>query len=311
MDKTRSFSLSEFPIKIAAIVLMTLDHIGVFLLSYIAKGSLSSDLTTLADVFRIIGRLAYPLFAFMLIEGMRHTKSQPKYILRIAALLVVMLVVEAIFIYGFNLGALQMNPWMDLFLGAATTYFLDHLKKEGKKRWLALLALLPLAYSGLSFGLRLYEAANPLTTVIWLPSFLRADYSLLGSFMVLGYYFSYYVTDAFSKKNCKIMGVPFEAYKDTEDYQKTANLFASASLVIVIVLFWGLSFIGYNPNTGTKPYDVYNMGLEAYCLIDLASLYLYNGKRGYNSKIFQYGSYLYFPLHIALLFLIFALKFGL
>ena len=31
-------------------------------------------------------------------------------------------------------------------------------------------------------------------------------------------------------------------------------------------------------------------------------LIFYNGKRGYNAKWFQYGSYLYYPLHILLLY---------
>lgn len=34
-------------------------------------------------VLRIIGRIAAPLFLFMIVEGLHHTRSKPKYILRL------------------------------------------------------------------------------------------------------------------------------------------------------------------------------------------------------------------------------------
>ena len=45
-------------------------------------------------------------------------------------------------------------------------------------------------------------------------------------------------------------------------------------------------------------------------LIAMASgafILLYNGKRGYNKKWFQYGSYIYYPLHLVIIYGIYAL----
>jgi len=45
-------------------------------------------------------------------------------------------------------------------------------------------------------------------------------------------------------------------------------------------------------------------------MISGALILLYNGRRGYNAKWFQYGSYLYYPLHIVALIVIFIISNG-
>ena len=64
--KEKALCLSEFVLKVVAIITMTLDHLGIFLNAYFAEGS-AAYLT--GNVFRILGRIAFPLFAFMLAEG--------------------------------------------------------------------------------------------------------------------------------------------------------------------------------------------------------------------------------------------------
>ncbi len=79
--------LSSFILKIVALVTMAFDHFGLMLeMSY----PYSVDILKVAGTFRIIGRLALPLFVFMIVEGVLHTKNFKKYILRlgIMALLV-------------------------------------------------------------------------------------------------------------------------------------------------------------------------------------------------------------------------------
>jgi len=61
---------NAFQIKLIAIVTMVVDHAGiVFFPGVIA--------------FRIIGRIAFPLFAFFITEGFRHTRSVKKYLFRL------------------------------------------------------------------------------------------------------------------------------------------------------------------------------------------------------------------------------------
>lgn len=62
--------LSGNMLKILAAVFMTVDHIG--LLFFPAE-----------QIFRIIGRLAFPIFAFMIAEGARYTRRRLRYFLNI------------------------------------------------------------------------------------------------------------------------------------------------------------------------------------------------------------------------------------
>lgn len=60
-------------LKIIAIITMVIDHAGkMFFPQY--------------PIFRIIGRLAFPIFAYCLTVGCLYTRSMPKYLLRIALL---------------------------------------------------------------------------------------------------------------------------------------------------------------------------------------------------------------------------------
>ena len=62
------FQLTSNELKLIALVSMTVDHIGLFLFPQL-------------KLLRIIGRLAYPIFAFMIAEGCRHTSNRLRYFL--------------------------------------------------------------------------------------------------------------------------------------------------------------------------------------------------------------------------------------
>lgn len=57
-------------LKLIALVTMTVDHIGYYIFPY-----------TLG--FRIIGRIAFPIFAYMIAEGCRYTHNRKKYLLTV------------------------------------------------------------------------------------------------------------------------------------------------------------------------------------------------------------------------------------
>lgn len=55
--------ISATALKIIGMIAMTIDHIGYFLFPQI-------------EAFRIIGRIAYPIFAYMIAEGCRYTRNK-------------------------------------------------------------------------------------------------------------------------------------------------------------------------------------------------------------------------------------------
>ncbi|MGN0477358.1 MAG: TraX family protein, partial [Ruminococcus sp.] len=69
-DKISRGFISGNALKLFALLCMTIDHIGTHILN---------DYTP----FRIIGRLAFPIFAYMIAEGCKYTHNKLKYFLTI------------------------------------------------------------------------------------------------------------------------------------------------------------------------------------------------------------------------------------
>lgn len=70
-----SFSITGYQLKYIALATMTIDHIGAVLLAY---GALPYNLA------RAFGRMAFPIFCFLLVEGFFHTSSHRAYLGRLA-----------------------------------------------------------------------------------------------------------------------------------------------------------------------------------------------------------------------------------
>ena len=65
--------LSGNQLKILALVAMTCDHVG-------------KELLPEYEFLQIIGRLAFPIFAYMIAEGCRYTRNRRKHLLQVAVL---------------------------------------------------------------------------------------------------------------------------------------------------------------------------------------------------------------------------------
>ena len=76
--------LSGSWIKLLALLSMSVDHTAAFLLRgapqmHEALFSIGHTKITAYYLMRLFGRLAFPLFAFLLVEGFIHTKSRKRY----------------------------------------------------------------------------------------------------------------------------------------------------------------------------------------------------------------------------------------
>ena len=62
--------MTTFQIKVLAIIFMLIDHVGLFFLPGVSE-------------LRIVGRLAFPLFAWMIANGAKHTHNMEAYLFRL------------------------------------------------------------------------------------------------------------------------------------------------------------------------------------------------------------------------------------
>lgn len=131
---------------------MIIDHYGAIFHSGI-------------DLYRIIGRLAFPIYCFLLVEGYFHTKDLDKYIKR---LFVFALLSEIPFDLAFydKIGFAHQNIFFTLFIGLGAMYFLDNKEKYNIPN------IFVLMISGI------------------LSMLLSVDYSFIGIIYILAFYYT-------------------------------------------------------------------------------------------------------------------------
>lgn len=298
---TKLLKLNEFYIRLIAIITMTFDHVGVFLMMYMSQlggVGFENPIYVLAFIFRCIGRIAMPLFILMVVEGVRHTSHFGKYMLRMGSVALAVLIAQIVIYYAFDTsieGA--MSPFVDLLLIALMVYLLR--RKDNYRN----LAILPIAYLLLSYIVPVVEIANNIN-VLWFPFYLRAGYSLFALLLGLAFYYSGVIS---YKTISKHSGIEEESIITTmEEYRALGNVLNCLALAFVGVLIFLSAYVIVND---IPIFDVYGANIQSYCFIAIIPLYLYNGYRGYNKTWFKYFSYLYYPVHIVILFMIFYLIF--
>lgn len=155
--------LTSFELKMIALITMTFDHIGAVLLPQYG-------------FLRIIGRIAFPIYSFLIVEGLFYTKDIKKYILR---LFIFALISELFFdmaFYGKYIYTGHQNVFFTLIIGLITVFFSDIIRKkmyENDKN--------PKYLFG--FLLVIIFIVGTLTADL-----LRTDYAFYGVFMIYCFY---------------------------------------------------------------------------------------------------------------------------
>lgn len=110
--------ISGSTLKIIAILTMLIDHIGAVLLPQYL-------------FLRIIGRIAFPIFCFLLVEGFLHTHNIRNYALRLGLFALISEIPFDLAFYHAPFYWLHQNVFFTLFIGLLVLIGLDHFKKSG------------------------------------------------------------------------------------------------------------------------------------------------------------------------------------
>lgn len=109
--------LSGSALKLIAVVSMTIDHIAYYFLDQ----QMGLGDTWVYEIMRSAGRLAFPIFAFLIIEGYHHTRRIGRYML---SLLVTAIISEIPWQLLDN--ADSHNVVFTLLLGLVAIFLIDH-----------------------------------------------------------------------------------------------------------------------------------------------------------------------------------------
>lgn len=264
--------LSANVLKIIAVISMFIDHFTVVLFSYFYliesnetnSFGVTDELLNYYQIGRAIGRLAFPLFAFFVAEGMFYTKDRRRYLERVFLFALISEIPFDLALFGtpFYYGA--SDVLFTLFLGGVGIYLGDIVL--GKKVKTSENGRKVLSFDedsnakNMPLVLRIIIVILIYAGAMYLGKYFLTDYSYAGVAVVLLDYFFMYELD-FSGNSVL-----------------TKRLMGFSAGLLVLILF--------------------SSRTEVYALFDVILLFLYNGKRGKQSKYFFY---LFYPAHLFLL----------
>ena len=129
--------ISQERLKLAACLTMLIDHIGYELIYPVYSGmsvASAADLPEVRLVYRLyllcrcVGRIAFPIFAFLLVEGFHHTRDRKKYALRLAVGAVLSEIPYNLMVSG-EVFWRQQSVMVTLLLGFCAVWCMDRCRK--------------------------------------------------------------------------------------------------------------------------------------------------------------------------------------
>lgn len=171
--------VSGSTLKLLAVVTMLTDHIAATVLARMLRAGAGQELYMVYNAMRQIGRIAFPIYCFMLVEGLEHTRNRWRYAARLG---IFALISEIPFDLAFSSEVLEFgyqNVFFTLTIGLVTLIVIEEIAKrqggaeDGERRSFACVVLTVLtAAAGMG-----------------LSALLRTDYSCYGVACILVLYF--------------------------------------------------------------------------------------------------------------------------
>lgn len=265
-------------LKWIASITMLLDHVAYGLIYQVFMFRLFPQvqwLPGLYNVMRRLGRLAFPLYIFMMVDGFYYTRDRRKYLGRLALF---SLISEIPFDIGINMTLLSKPPFflefdsqnvfftqtigfmaiwlMDTFLAGGRDYGRGH-----RREWIKLLfrpsSLLVIALVGTAGG--------------WAAWVLKTDYSYYGVLAIMAAYL------------VRPLG---------------AGWLETAATALVLTLGQASWMI---PRTGFAGYLAKGSLFEVFSFLAVLVIIFYNGKKGRSSTAGKWGFYCFYPAHLLLI----------
>lgn len=329
--KKEKFGITGSTLKIIAIISMFIDHFGAsiveFYLYYVlqpngtdySKALICSrapwlwmewmgdpeKVQNLDMTIRSIGRLAFPIFCFLLVEGFLHTRNMKKYLVRLGIFALVSDLPFDMAFFG-EITIKHQNVFFTLFIAVLALLAADHVKKQesfnGFHKFVDKIGFL---IAG-AFGA--YACITSMGSIVGY---------IIGAIFGLDDFVSNVISGAVGFiAGFIVYLVKTKKYEAEKKMRITVGLlyvfafFTLAELlctdyggwgVLAVVIMWLVRPAWENGFTaGVLALTIMSFG-EATAFISALPVELYNGKRGLKMKYFFY---IFYPAHLALYVLI-------
>ncbi len=262
--------MNSFQLKVFAISVMLIDHIGAIIIS-------ATGYNDLNFACRLIGRMAFPVFAFLIVEGFHHTSNAIRYMKRLLAFAFLSEIPFDLAFYQvrFNTDPISdirymfedpsysnvvlsrfnddQNIFFTLFLGLLLIYLFDLVEKKFNKPDF--------------MNIVISNSLDGFLTVAFCAAayLLKTDYDLAGILVIVAFY-----------------------------------LFRESKLIAAISIFIIMSSRFCNYTQFARTGNWWHI-LSAFAVLAIIPILFYNGKKGKSIKYFFYAFY---PVHLVCLFLI-------
>jgi len=236
---TDAFETTSFSLHIMAMLFMLCDHLW----GTIVPGN---------DWLTCIGRLTFPIYAFMIVEGYFHTKNLKKYVGRLLFFAVLSEIPFNLAMGSRIFYPIHQNVLWSFLIAIGLIHWNEKVKE--KQIWKRILTGIVSVCSAYVLGFITFT-----------------DFYHAGILTVLVFYF-------FRNKKwwCYLGQLVCLWYLNVE-------------------MLGGFS---YEVHIWSRTYFIARQG---FALLALIPIWLYQGKQGYHSKVFQYSCYVFYPLHLLIL----------
>ena len=224
--------LTSFNLKIIAILAMTINHIG-----FIFKDIYNPLWWQI--IYLTIGKITFPIMAYLLNLGFQKTKSKTQYIIRLGIYALIS-IIPYHYTIGINTDANIYplnNILFTLMIGLSLITILDKLKPSKMIQVLFLIIA-----SSITFN---------------------SDWNIIGVLII--YFF----------------------YKDSKVESKTLIIIAATTSIINFIATLDITSFTY-------------LGI----ILSIPILKNTNDERGYSNNLIKHGFYIYYPLHLSILFIL-------
>lgn len=242
--------ISQEGLKLIACITMLIDHVGYELVYPIYSGISivrATDqpeaklLYNLYLLCRCIGRLALPIFAFLLVEGFQRTRNRRKYAIRLVVGAILSEIPYNLVVSGSPVWRYQQSIMFTLLLGFCA---LAAMEKCQKLAWKPV-AMLPFAI---------------------VSELLSADYGW--------------------------GGVALIALFDLSRHLYNRNL----------IRFCGMLVLFHYMSSMVLQFGNFSVPMQALGALSMLFISAYDGRKSTNSKTVQWAFYLFYPVHLLILY---------